>query len=177
MLCKVTHRCSTCFGTWFQPIAGVLGWLGCNSFWKHIVPMTFYIHWQCDYAFKTMSCCYPSTADEAWYWTKHILYSGWLYIPSRSIIVFREMFIDCSCKDNTLPLLCVSFFCQYRLSKWRRPENRAKNFFSWFTQTLRTVFTCSWHSVLILKFNCALIKRILNFPLPKLANVWTLLHR
>ena len=26
---------------------------------------------------------HPSTADEAWYWLKHVPYSGQLYIPSR----------------------------------------------------------------------------------------------
>ena len=37
----------------------------------------------------------PSTADEAWYWPKHILHSGWLCLILR--LLFREMwFIDCS---------------------------------------------------------------------------------
>ena len=37
---------------------------------------------------------HPSTADEAWYWLKRVLHSGWLYITSRPIFFRKTWFID-----------------------------------------------------------------------------------
>ena len=37
---------------------------------------------------QSPSPSHPSAADEAWYWLKRVLRSGWLYITSRPIFFF-----------------------------------------------------------------------------------------
>ena len=39
---------------------------------------------------------HPSTADEAWYWPKPVLHSGWLCITSRPVLIREMWFFDCS---------------------------------------------------------------------------------
>ena len=56
----------------------------------HTVNMTLiwcisHMHW-CTVYTTSMHTCYPSAADEAWYWPKHVLHSGWLCITSRPVL-------------------------------------------------------------------------------------------
>ena len=61
------------------------------TFWMRLAT---WLHFEYDRAVPIFQS--PSTADEAWYWPKCILHSGWLYITSR-----QEMwFVDCSWMRN-----------------------------------------------------------------------------
>ena len=53
----------------------------------HLLDCILCLRWQ------SSSPSYYSTADEAWYWPKRILHSGWLYITSRAVV--RWMFLHC----------------------------------------------------------------------------------